>query len=53
LVVALPYMVVGMIQAEVKKRVGRKELALLGQSSVAWQAGGGSDWSQSGGEQVT
>ena len=29
-VVALPYMVIGMVQAEVKKEAVRKELALLG-----------------------
>ena len=52
-VVAYPCFVVGMIQVEVKKEAGRKELELLGQSSGARSAAGGSDWTQKGGEQAT
>ena len=52
-VAAYPYMALGMIQAEVKKEAGRKELELLGQSSGARSAAGGSDWAQKGGEQAT
>lgn len=51
-VAALPYMAVGMIQVEVKKEAGRKELELLGQSSAARVAAGGSDVFQRG-EQAT
>ena len=52
-VAAYPFMAVGMIMVEVKKEVGRKELELLGQSSGARSAAGGSDWAQKGGEQAT
>jgi hypothetical protein len=52
-VVALSVFVIGMIQVEVKKEAGRKELELLGQSSGARSAAGGSDWAQKGGEQAT
>ena len=52
-VAAYPFMVVGMIILEVKKEAGRKELDLLGQSSGARVAAGGSDWAQKGGEQAT
>ena len=52
-VAAYPFMVVGMIILEVKKEAGRKELELLGQSSGAHSAAGGSDWAQKGGEQAT
>jgi hypothetical protein len=52
-VAAYPYMAVGMIAVEVKKEVGRKELELLGQSSAAWQAAGGSAVFQGGGAQAT
>ena len=51
-VAAYPYMVLGMIQVEVKKEAGRKELELLGQSSAARNAAGSSDVFQ-GGEQAT
>ena len=51
-VAAYPCFVVGMIQVEVKKEAGRKELELLGQSSGARVAAGGNDWAQ-GGEQAT
>ena len=52
-VVAYPHMAVAMIVVEVKKEAGRKELELLGQSSGARSAAGGSDWAQKGGEQAT
>ena len=52
-VAAYPHMAVGMIMVEVKKEAGRKELELLGQSSGARSAAGGSDWTQKGGEQAT
>jgi hypothetical protein len=52
-VAAYPYFVLAMIQVEVKKEAGRKELELLGQSSGARNAAGGSDWTQKGGEQAT
>ena len=52
-VVAYPDMVIGMIMVEVKKEAGRKEVELLGQSSGARSAAGGSDWTQQGGEQAT
>ena len=52
-VVAYPLMAVCMIVVEVKKEAGRKELELLGQSSGARSAAGGSDWAQKGGEQAT
>jgi hypothetical protein len=52
-VAAHPRMAIGMIALEVKKEVGRKELELLGQSSGARSAAGGSDWLQKGGEQAT
>ena len=52
-VAAYPFMVVSMIQIEVKKEAGRKELELLGQSSGARSAAGGTDWTQKGGEQAT
>ena len=51
-VAAYPYFVLGMIQVEVKKEAGRKELELLGQSSGARSAAGGSDVFQRG-EQAT
>ena len=51
--VALSFMIVGMIQVEMKKEAGRKEPELLGQSSGAHSATGGSDWAQNGGEQAT
>jgi hypothetical protein len=51
--VALPFMVVAMIQTEVKKEAGRKELELLGQSSAARQAVGGGAVFQGGGAQAT
>ena len=47
-VVAYPCFVVGMIQVEVKKEAGRKELELLGQSSGARSAAGGMDVFQRG-----
>ena len=50
-VAAFPWMAVGMIQIEVKK-AGRKVLELLGQSSAARVAVGGSDVFQRG-EEVT
>ena len=50
--VALPFMVVAMIQTEVKKEAGRKELELLGQSSAARNAAGSGDVFQLG-EQAT
>ena len=46
--VAPPFMVVAMIQTEVKKEAGRKELELLGQSSAARNAAGGNDVFQRG-----
>ena len=52
-VAAFPFMAVGMIMVEVKKEAGRKELELLGQSSGARSAAGGTDWAQKGGEQAT
>ena len=52
-VVAYPDMAIGMIMVEVKKEAGRKEVELLGQSSGARSAAGGSDWTQQGGEQAT
>jgi hypothetical protein len=52
-VVAYPHMVVAMIMVELKKEAGRKELELLGQSSGARTAAGGTDWAQKGGEQAT
>ena len=52
-VAAYPFMVVGMIMMEVKKEAGQKELEMLGQSSGARSAAGGSDWTQKGGEQAT
>jgi hypothetical protein len=52
-VVAFPVWVVVMIQTEVKKEAGRKELELLGQSSAARTAVGGSSVWQSRGEQAT
>jgi hypothetical protein len=51
-VAAYPYMVLGMIQVDLKKEAGRKELQLLGQSSAARNAAGSSDMFQ-GGEQAT
>ena len=41
------------VTARAKKEAGRKELKLLGQSSGARNAAGGSDWAQKGGEQAT
>ena len=52
-VAAYPYFVLAMIQVEVKKEAGRKELELLGQSSGARSVAGGNDWAQKGGEQAT
>jgi hypothetical protein len=52
-VAAYPWMALGMIVVEVKKEAGRKELELLGQSSAARTAAGGSEWAQKGGEQAT
>jgi hypothetical protein len=43
-VVAYPDIAIGMIMVEVKKEAGRKEVELLGQSSGARSAAGGSDW---------
>ena len=51
--VAYPFMAIGMIQVEVKKEAGRKELELLGQSSAARNAAGSNAWTQSSGEQAT
>ena len=51
-VVAYPHMALAMIHVEVKKEAGRKELELLGQSSAARNAAGGSDVFQRG-EQAT
>ena len=48
-----PCMAVCMIAVDVKKEAGRKELELLGQSSGARAAVGGSEWLQKGGEQAT
>jgi hypothetical protein len=50
---AYPHMAIGMIMVELKKEAGWKELELLGQSSAARSAAGGSDWTQKGGEQAT
>jgi hypothetical protein len=50
---ALSVFAIGMTVVEVKKEAGRKELELLGQSSGARSAAGGSDWAQKGGEQAT
>ena len=50
---AYPHMAIGMVMVELKKEAGRKELELLGQSSAARSAAGGSDWAQKGGEQAT
>ena len=52
-VVAYPHMALAMIHVELKKEAGRKELELLGQSSGARNAAGGTDWAQQGGEQAT
>jgi hypothetical protein len=52
-VAAYPFFALIMIMVEVKKEAGRKELELLGQSSGAWNAAGGADWAQKGGEQST
>jgi hypothetical protein len=52
-VVAFPFFALAMIQVEMKKEVGRKELELLGQSSGARAAAGSNDWAQKGGEQST
>ena len=51
-VVAFPFMAVAMINIEVKKEAGHKELELLGQSSVARAVAGGHDVFQRG-EQAT
>jgi hypothetical protein len=51
-VAAYPHMAVGMIVNELKKEAGRKELELLGQSSVARNAAGSGDVFQRG-EQAT
>jgi hypothetical protein len=42
-VAAYPHMALGMIMVELKKEAGRKEVELLGQSSEASAAAGGSD----------
>jgi hypothetical protein len=52
-VAAYPYMVIAMIQTEVKKEAGRKELELLGQSSAARVVAGGNAVFQGGAEQAT
>ena len=51
-VAAYPFFAVSNILVEVKKEAGRKELELLGQSSGARSAAGGSDMFQRG-EQAT
>ena len=51
-VAAYPWMALGMNAMELKKEAGRKELELLGQSSAARNAAGGSDVFQRG-EQAT
>ena len=51
-VAAYPHMALAMHAVEVKKEAGRKELELLGQSSAARNAAGGSDVFQRG-EQAT
>ena len=57
-VVPMPFFALAMIAGEVKKEVGRKELALLGQSSAARNVAGGSTPElrllfEGGGEHVT
>ena len=51
-VAAYPWMALAMIEVELKKEAGRKELELLGQSSAARNAVGSSDVFQRG-EQAT